>query len=167
MLSFPHCPGSDLPPYWIPISLGSDYMPHLPLSIDPCPTTCPSIAEVSYLRVLFASTLTSSRYVIRMQKCNRTNLGKSPSKLFFPQYFLLSTVNLQCCVNLCCTACGLVMHVYDVLVFYSFPLWFIIEYWIKLSVPYRFLFTHSMYKSLHWPAPTSHSRPSLWASPSH
>ena len=117
MLSFPHCPGSDLLPYWIPISLGSDCMPHLPLSIDPCPTTCPSIAEVSYMRVLFASTLTSSRYVIRMQKCNRTNLGKSPSKLFFPQYFLLSTVNLQCCVNLCCTACGLVMHVYDVLVF--------------------------------------------------
>ena len=64
MLSFPHCPGSDSPPYWIPISLASDCMPHLPLSIDPCSTTCASIAEVSHMRVLFTSTLTSSRYVI-------------------------------------------------------------------------------------------------------
>nr|KAF6498283.1 trinucleotide repeat containing adaptor 6B [Rousettus aegyptiacus] len=36
-------------------------MSHLPLSISPCPTICPSIPQVSFMRILFASILISSR----------------------------------------------------------------------------------------------------------
>lgn len=65
MPGFAYRPGSHLPP----IRIASGRMTHLPLSINPCPTICPFIAEVSFVRMRFASSLTSSRYVIRMQDC--------------------------------------------------------------------------------------------------
>ena len=54
---------------------------------------------------------------------------------------------------------------------YSFPLWFIVGYWIQFSVFYSrtFLFIHSIYTSLYLLIPTSHfiytPKPSPWQPP--
>ena len=65
-----------------------------------------------------------------MQKCNRTDLGKSPSKLFFFLSIFFIEVQLNYSVVLIFTVqqCDLVIQVYNILVFYSFPFWFIIGY---------------------------------------
>ena len=76
--------------------------------------------------------------------------------------FYWNTVDLQFCANLCCTAKWLSLtHIY-ILLKYSFPLWFIPEYWIYFPVLCsRTLFIHSKCYSLYLPTPNSQSIPLL------
>ena len=77
--------------------------------------------------------------------------------------FNFHIVDLQCCINFCCTARWFsYTHTHICRFFlYSFPLWFITGCWIWLSVVYSgtLLFIHSTYKSLHLLTPTSRSIP--------
>ena len=77
--------------------------------------------------------------------------------IFFNFYWSID--DLQCHVNFCCTAKWLsYTHIYT-LFLHSFPLWFIVGYWISFPVLYSrtLLFICSMYNSLHLLTPTSHS----------
>ena len=74
-----------------------------------------------------------------------------------------SVVDLQCCVSFCCIAkwfsytyiCNvcvcIYIHIHTHILLYSFPLWFIIGYWIEFPELYSktLLFFHSICNSLH------------------
>ena len=73
-------------------------------------------------------------------------------------FFNWSMVDVQCCVNFCSTAkwfSYIDVHYFQ----YSFPLSFIIGYWIWFPVlcGRTLLFIQSIYKSLHLLAPNSYS----------
>ena len=161
--------------------------PNCPLPSLPCPPDLMPLTGVSW------SCLTGKLLVIKCQsrvcsddsKAKRrpkiwklklefksffslVSLGKSPDVLFFLIFFYWSIVDLQYCVNFCCTAKWFsYTYIYSFLYYWYFPLWFIIGYWIYFSVLYSrtLLFIHSMYNHLHLLTPTSDSTPSLTPSP--
>ena len=76
--------------------------------------------------------------------------------------FYWSTVDLQCCVNFCCTAKWFsYIHIYIYSFSYSFPLWFITGYWIWFPVLYSrtLSLSHPLCNSLHLLIPNSQSIP--------
>ena len=83
-------------------------------------------------------------------------------------FFNSSIIDWQCCVNFCCTAKWFgYTHIYILFLIYSFPLWFIIGFWIWFSVLYSrtLLFIHFIYNSLHLLTSISHSIPPPIPSP--
>ena len=72
-------------------------------------------------------------------------------------FFNWSTVDLQCCANLCCTAKWLSYTHLHIL----FPLWFTLGGWRQFPVLYSrtLLFTHSKRDGLHLPSPNSQCSP--------
>ena len=67
----------------------------------------------------------------------------------FAHFFYWSMVDLQCCINFCCTV-KWQLYIYIHSFLYSFPLWFITGYWIQFRMLYSrtLLFIHSIYNSL-------------------
>ena len=54
------------------------------------------------------------------------------------KWFSSSIVDLECCVNSCCTVKWFSYTYISIYSFkYSFPLWFVIGYWIQVSVLHR------------------------------
>ena len=86
--------------------------------------------------------------------------------VIFFHLFYWSRVDSQYCVNFCCTAKWL-SYTHIPSFSYSFPLWFIIGYWIEFPVLYSrtLLFIHPIHTSLHLLIPNSHSIPSPPTSP--
>ena len=89
-----------------------------------------------------------------LKASKRKSLKFSREILFF--FLNWSIVDLQHCVNFCCTAKWLSYththtHTYIYNFSQSFPLWFVSEYWIEFSVLYSrtLLFAQSIYNSLH------------------
>ena len=103
-----------------------------------------------------------------------TNIGK-PLPPWFPYYrmycsriyhlfFFSFLVDLQCCVNFCCTAKWFSYTYMNILFSYSFQLWFIIGYWIEfplcmvgpfcLFILYTQSFASANLKLLIHPSPT-------------
>ena len=66
-------------------------------------------------------------------------------------FFNWSTVDLQCCTNLCCIEKWLSYTHIHIL----FPLWFILGDWMEFQVLYSntLLFIHSKFNGLHLPSP--------------
>ena len=84
-------------------------------------------------------------------------------KFFFLKFYW-PIVDLEHCVNFCCTVQGLsYTHIYSFSC--SFPLWFIPGYWIKFTpVLYgrTLLFIHPICESLHLLIPSFQSSPPSW-----
>ena len=104
---------------------------------------------------LFCFVLFFKETFLLQHECGVNNWNAWP---FFYYYFYWSIVDLQGCVNFCCTEKWF-RYIYSFS--YSFPLWFITGHWIQLPVLYSrtFVSIHPLFTSVHLLIPNSWSFP--------
>ena len=85
--------------------------------------------------------------------------------LLFLKNLYWSIIDLQCCINFCCTEKWYVYIHIHILFSYSLPLWFFSGYWMLHSMLYSrtLLYIHSIYNSFHLLTPNPNPSPPFFS----